>query len=356
MWVVFISSMLCLAVIPVLERLAPTVGLVDRPTERKQHVGNVPMVGGIAIFISLVAAFFMLGIYVVPPVLIALSLIIVVLGTIDDVQTLSARFRLLAQILVSLALVLFGDIRIESIGGIFGSEAVRFDGATSVVFTVMCAVGVINAINMIDGLDALSGSILFLSFTALALLAVGAGLHDQASFLFCVSGCLFAFLAYNNRIFRPKARIFLGDAGSMMLGLMLVWYFVDLSQGGAMALSAVSAGWIFGLPLIETVSVMVGRIVEKRSPFDAGRDHMHHRLRRAGFSVNGTVFIMVSMHTLLVLIGVFFASTSHADGLLFWGFVVLTVSHFAVSRYLLEPYGAKVVVALNKRGTLASGV
>ena len=346
---------MCLAFILLLERIAPRVGLVDKPTQRKQHTGHVPTVGGIAIFISLLFASLMPGVQEAPPVLLILCFSILVLGCLDDIQSLSARFRLLAQIIVALVLVLLSDIRIETIGGIFGTEAVRFEGAASIAFTVVCAVGVINAINMIDGLDGLSGSILLASFSALALLANNAGSFHQAGYLACIAACLLAFLCYNNRVFRPKARIFLGDAGSMMLGLMLLWYFVELSQDANPAMSAVSAGWIFGLPLVDTVTVMVGRIMDKRSPFDAGRDHMHHRLRRAGFSVNATVLVMVSIHTALVLIGLFFASRTHADIPLFWGFVVLTVVHFCVSRFILESYGAKVVNAFNKRRVLANG-
>ena len=350
------SFSMCLAFILLLEGIAPKVGLVDKPTQRKRHIGHVPTVGGIAIFISLFFVSLMPGTQEAPLVLLVLCFSILILGCLDDIQSLSARFRLLAQIIVSLLLVLLSDIRIESIGGIFGTEAVRFEGAASIVFTVVCAVGVINAINMIDGLDGLSGSILFVSFSTLALLADNAGSFHQAGFLACIAACLLAFLCYNNRVFRPKARIFLGDAGSMMLGLVLLWYFVELSQDANPAMSAVSAGWIFGLPLVDTVAVMVGRIMDKRSPFDAGRDHMHHRLRRAGFSVNATVLIMVSIHTALVLIGLFFASSTRADIPLFWGFVVLTLLHFVISRYLLEKYGTKFIGAISKRRIQTSGI
>ena len=355
MWAVGASFLLCLVFIPLLEGLAPKAGLMDQPTERKQHIGDVPTVGGIAVFAGLLVASIMLGTQSAPPVLLVLSFIILAVGCVDDMRSLSARFRLLAQIGVSLTLVLLSDVRIESVGSIFGTEAVQFDGSMSIAFTVVCIVGVINAINMIDGLDGLSGSILLLSFSALALLANDAGSFQQASFLACTAACLLAFLCYNNRVFRPKARIFLGDAGSMMLGLMLVWYFVEFSQSSTPVMTAVSAGWILGLPLVETVSVMVGRIIDKRSPFDAGRDHMHHRLRRAGFSVNASVLVMVSMHALLVLIGLVFATNTRSDVPLFWCFVVITIAHFYISRYLLESYGAKVVDAINRRRVVANG-
>ena len=244
MWAIVASFLMCLALIPFLEGLAPKVALVDVPTKRKQHLGDVPTIGGIAIFSSLLLASLMLGAQVAPAILLIMSFAILVLGCVDDIQSLSSRFRLLTQTVVSLALVLMGDIRIESVGGIFGTEAVQFDGAASIAFTVICSVGVIYAINMIDGLDGLSGSILFVSFSALALLAHDAGSVHQAIFLSCIAAYLLAFLYYNIRVFRPKARIFLGDAGSMMLGLMLFWYFVKFSQSATPAMSAVSAGWI----------------------------------------------------------------------------------------------------------------
>ena len=342
MLVVAVCSVMCAVLILSLEAVAPALGLTDKPSGRKQHQGDIPVIGGIAVFISIALSFLLIGAQAASPVLVFLSLVILVLGAVDDAKSLNTRFRLLAQVLVSLALVVWGDIRIETIGSVIGSEPLVLDGIPSIIFTVMFMVGAINAVNMIDGLDGLLGTILLISFITLAILSSNTAQTGQTLFLFCISGSLVAFLAYNSRLFSSRARVFMGDAGSMMLGLILACHMVEMSQGQTPAFSSVSMGWLLGLPLMETISLMVIRVLDKRSPFDAGRDHMHHKLQRAGLSVNSTVLIMTAVHVLLVSVGIIFSSTQGADAILFWSFLGLTFGYFAISRYVLEGKGVKL--------------
>ena len=341
MGIVFATTVVCAAFILVFEKMAPRLGLVDHPTDRKQHDGQIPLVGGIAIFCAIAIATLAFEQSYFSNILIFGGFLLILLGIIDDVKNLSARSRLVVQFAIASLMFFYGDMRIENIGSILGHADIQFNGATSYFFTVFCTIGVINAINMIDGLDGLSGSLLLTSFLALGAIGFTAGRAD-ATALFIIAGCLVSFLAYNNRIFRSKARIFLGDSGSMFLGLFLTWYFVKLTQGDSPALGSVSAGWILGLPLMETISVMLGRLFDKTSPFAAGRDHMHHRLRRAGFSVNFCVAIMLSMHMFLAAVGITFSHSAEAQPVLFWLFVMLTVVHFLISRIYLEPVGTRV--------------
>lgn len=347
---IIFAGVVCAGLIVVLEALAPTLGLTDKPSARKRHIGEIPLIGGIAMFgtIAIMGVFFNPSHF--PSVLVIIGSILVLLGMVDDIHNLSARFRLLVQVVVVSALFFLGDMRIETIGNLFFGAEVHLNQWASYGFTVICAIGVINAINMIDGLDGLAGSILLVSFMALGAVAV-ANDSPHAPFIFMLTSCLVAFLAFNNRLFRRKARIFMGDAGSMFLGLVLVWYFVKLTQSPDPSLTPISAGWIFGLPLIETVSVMIGRIVEKRSPFDAGRDHMHHRLRSAGFTVNMAVGTMLVAHTLLVTVGVAFSRSEAMGPYLFWGFVALTIIHFLVNRRFLRPIAKKAAMTITRRGS-----
>jgi UDP-GlcNAc:undecaprenyl-phosphate GlcNAc-1-phosphate transferase len=266
-----------------------------------------------------------------PSLLIGLCFILVLLGIGDDLNDLSASFRVLVQIIVGTIMAVMMDVRIENIGSIVGGEPVQLEGVASVVFTVLCVVGVINAINMIDGLDGLCGSILLVSFGVLAVLAYQAG-SDIAGLLFSVCAALLAFLIFNARVFKERATVFMGDSGSMFLGLILVWVLVEMTQGQTPVLSAVSAGWIFGLPLLETVAVMIGRMVDKKSPFTAGRDHLHHKLLDAEFSVKQTVAIMVAVHASIVAIGFVFAKDAASETVLFWLFVFITVLYFLLLR------------------------
>ncbi|MFK8083174.1 MAG: MraY family glycosyltransferase, partial [Granulosicoccus sp.] len=314
MLAVILCAISCAIFICLLESIAPKFSLIDVPSGRKHHDGEIPVIGGMAIFASIVFTLLVLNDASAPPALLAVSFVILLVGTVDDAWSISARLKLLAQLLLSLVMVLWGDMRIETIGGILGSEPVDLQGMSSIVFSVICIVGVINAINMIDGLDGLAGSLLFVSFVAIGFLSAETTDTRQTVFIMCIAGSLLAFLCYNSRLARPTARVFLGDAGSMMLGLMLAWYLISLSQnqGQSTVFSAVSMVWLFGLPLMETLVLVINRILEKRSPFDAGRDHMHHKLINAGLSVNATVFVMAFVHVCFVSIGVMFSDAKGA--------------------------------------------
>lgn len=328
------TALSCFILIEILERLAPSAGLVDKPCQRKAHIGEVPLVGGIAIFASLVFAFFLVDeIVFLPPTLLVIAGLLVLLGIIDDIYNLSALLRLFVQIALAAAMVHFGNIQIQSVGAIAGGVSLEMPGPVAAVFTVICTVGVINAINMIDGLDGLAGSLLLISFGTLAALAITTA-SPHATALVCISAAIAVFLCYNNRWVRPRARIFLGDSGSMFLGLMLVWYFVTLSQGNTPSLHPVSAGWILGLPLIETISVLVARMVTGISPFSAGRDHLHHRLLSVGLGTNGAVGLMVGIHAMLAYVGYTYASHAEAEPYLFWIFAALILANFVLCRNL----------------------
>ncbi|MGQ7848586.1 MraY family glycosyltransferase [Granulosicoccus sp. 3-233] len=332
MLIVAFTTVFCVAVIPFLGRLAIEHGLTDKPDSRKRHVGEVPLVGGIAIFLTLAVGEVLTQGQLMPPLLLALCLLLVVLGVVDDLKDLSARCRLCFQIAVALLMVVLGDVRIESVGAVLGGTDVEFGYVASVLFTVVCTVGVINAINMIDGLDGLSGSLLSMTLSSMGVLALVHGDTSTALTLFVVTGSLLAFLFYNSRVVRRKAAVFMGDSGSMMLGLILVWYLVEMTQGSARSLSPVAAGWMFGLPLMDTVVVMMGRVLEKRSPFQAGRDHLHHRLRNRQLTVNSTVLAMLAMHSALVLVGTINGSNADNETWLFWAFVALVLVHFVIGK------------------------
>lgn len=336
MLLIVLTSIITLLLIPSLSKLAISYGLTDKPDKRKQHSGDIPLIGGVAIFGALLLGSLLSSGDAISPLLLVLCQAMLTLGMVDDYAGLSARVRFLVQISAAVVMVVFGDIRIENLGSLLGSQDVVLNGPVSLIFTVLCTVGVINAVNMIDGMDGLAGSILLISFSSLAGLAAINGDSSSAHTLFLIVGGLGAFLWYNSRLARPKAVIFMGDSGSMFLGLVLVWFFVDLTQSSNPALTPTAAGWILGLPLIETVVVMVGRIIDGKSPFDAGRDHLHHKLTDAGISPSHSVLTMCGLHVLLVSVGVTYSSTVGIEAFLFWVFVCLVLIHFVLCRYFVE--------------------
>ena len=323
-----LSGLLCLLGVILLVNIAAPLGLMDSPDARKRHVGDVPAVGGLAVYVSVFLAVAIAGFGPSVYMPLAIGGVLVITGILDDRFGLSALLRLPIQALAAVLMIQVGGIGIESIGSIWGAQAVVFTGLAVTVFTITCTVGVINSINMIDGIDGLSGSVMLLTFLPLTYLSWSAGETELVVLLISFLSSILVFLYFNARIFRPTAKVFLGDTGSMLLGFVLVWTLIKLTQGPGAVLSPVAAGWIFGLPLVDTVSVMVGRLLAKRSPFSADRTHFHYKLVDSGLSVNQAVATIILIHSVFIVVGLLSNAASLFEPILFWSFTLLVVLHY----------------------------
>jgi len=332
------AAVICWLLIPRLSIVARQLGLVDKPTGRKVHVGDVPLVGGLCIYLSAFLAIGLVHFSSVPLLPLSVGAALIVLGVLDDRYGLSTLVRFPVQVAVALLMIVVGGVSIETIGDLTGQGALVMGTLMSTAFTVVCTVGVINSINMIDGVDGLSASIIGLTVATLAYFSHLAGDMASVALLLALLAGNLVFLVMHNARFRlVKANVFMGDAGSTLFGFILVWYFIQLTQGENAILSPVAAGWIFGLPLIDTVAVMVGRIIGRRSPFDADRNHLHHRLLDAGASVNQTVILMAAIHAALIAIGLLCnVASSATEPFFFWLFVALVIFHFFFTQHLLD--------------------
>ncbi len=316
----FLTSIAILVLIPV----AHFVGLTDKPSSRKKHDGEIPLIGGIAIYFGLLISVYMVGLnesgsrefYILST---ALTLI-VVLGLIDDKYHLGIRIRFIGQSIAVLIMIFGLKAEIVQLGNILGFGVLKL-GLTSVFFTVFAFVGGINAFNMLDGLDGLAGS---LSIMYLVILAALFGYFNNTNmFDTCVllSMSLLAFLVFNSRFFgRKKALIFLGDTGSMLLGFVLVWMLIYLSQI-AKVIYPVTVLWILAIPLFDTVGIMLRRIRKGQSPFHADRGHFHHILLHAGYSVNQTVFFIISISAVFSLFGIMCQFMRIPEWVMFYSFL-----------------------------------
>jgi len=336
--VFFLSTVLCACVLGLLSSFATRTGwLLDRPSERKHHVGSVTLVGGVGLFITFAVAAFLFGSWSVFGALSIAAFWLVLVGLIDDAVELGSGVRFAVQICAVLLVVFFGDIRIESIGRILGPHEMLL-GSFAVGFTVLCTLGVINAINMVDGLDGLSSGIAVMTLIALVAVAIGAAEPELLILIVSLIGALIAFFVFNMGFLGQKRKIFMGDAGSTFIGFVLAWLFITLSQNGQQPLSPVVAGWLFGLPLIDSISVMVRRAMNGESPFRADRNHLHHQLQAAGYSARSTLAIMLSIHGVLLVIGVMCNGNNALEPVLFWLFVGLVlIRHFAFSLVQSKP-------------------
>ena len=293
-----------------LRPVAINVGLVDVPNARKSHTGQVPLIGGLAIFVAMAIAIFShtfaiplsdAGAHSLITYFSAATLIILV-GVWDDMKELSAMFRLGAQVVAALIMVYGADVVLYDLGEInpFGGRLTL--GPLAVPFTVFATLGIINAVNMCDGLDGLSGSLSLISLLGLGVANILWGGYDP--FIGIMAAAVAGFLFFNMRtIWRQKAWVFLGDAGSMLLGLTLSWLAIGMSQGEVEVISPAAALWFLMVPIFDAVSMMTRRMMHGKSPFQADKEHLHHIFLLAGFSVGETVFIMSGFAVAGVVVG-----------------------------------------------------
>lgn len=308
--------------IALMSRFADALGLVDLPNERKCHIGKVPLIGGLSAFFGVLVGAVIYGQF--PPfvrVLLGTAAVLAVLGALDDRFDLSVRTRLLVQTAAVLVMVFVTGVYIHTLGHLFGHELEL--GVFGIPLTLVAVIGLLNAFNMMDGIDGLAGSLALVSIGAI--IAFSGPFHWQASLvLVLLMAALVPYLIANLGLVGRK--IFLGDAGSMVVGYLLAWTLIRLSQGtpASSQLSTVDVLWCVALPVLDTLAVMVRRLREHKSPFKPDRGHVHHILLNAGFGPRAALAILVTAAITLVLIGTLTDSLAPGSNLLAFGLLAIT--------------------------------
>jgi UDP-GlcNAc:undecaprenyl-phosphate GlcNAc-1-phosphate transferase len=297
--------------IVMLRHFAVLLGLVDHPNRRKQHVGDVPLVGGLAIFMGVVAGAACYGqFHGFEKALVGTAAVLALVGALDDRFDLSVRDRLLIQAAVVLIVIAGTGVYIHTLGRIFGHELAL--GWFGLPLTVVAVVGLVNAFNMMDGIDGLAGSLELVSIAAILLFAGLAPLRGVNMLLALLATASLPFLLANLGFMGRK--IFLGDAGSMLIGYVLAWVLIRMSQVPQTRLSPVNVLWCVALPVFDTLAVMYRRMRQGRSPFKPDRGHIHHILLGAGLGPRATLAALVALAAGIALIGAFVSSVTHSAG------------------------------------------
>lgn len=322
----------------ILSKMAPYCGLVDTPGGRKCHEGQIPLVGGIAIFSSFFIFFLLFGMmsqtYLI--LIMAMSAMLIA-GVLDDIFEVSPRMKLLIQLSIIVFIVLIGNVRIHELGDLLNHGSLYLD-FLAIPFSVLCFVGLVNAINLMDGIDGLAGSVTVGSLFWFALAAFL--LNSTASFMLCVLliSSIMGFLPFNMRHWwNKKAKVFLGDSGSMTIGLILGWLAIHLSQQTQSHIPPVVVLWLLAIPVNDTISVMIHRIIEGHNPLKASRDHLHHYLLNNGFSVDITTRILSSISFVLGGIGIGGWLLGISEYAMFLGYILLFLIHYFVRQYYSDP-------------------
>lgn len=296
-----ISIILTVVLMPYARALACKLQAVDVPDSRKVHDSLMPRCGGMAMAVGAMTPI-ILWAPMIPFTkgLLIGTLIIVLFGVADDIKDLSPNFKISGQLGAALVAILVGGVKISALGNFLPAGMILPDWA-AIPLTAFVIVGCTNATNLSDGLDGLAGGIALLIFIGIGYLSVG-----EKNWLFvmvsiAVGGSVLGFLRYNSH----PAQLFMGDAGSQLLGFIAILLSIKLTQQTA-ELSVLLPLIILGLPILDTLTVMVRRLVKGRSPFAADRTHFHHQLMAMGlFHTEAVLTIYVVQAALIVFVVVY---------------------------------------------------
>ena len=314
------STVLCIVL---LRPISARLGLVDHPDIRKDHVGAIPLIGGIAIWFAFAMSLLFVGMTPKLAILILSGGLLMLVGAVDDAKDLPPRLRLVLHIVAALIMCVFGGVVVVTLGEILIPGTELNLGIVAIPFTVFAVVAMVNAANMSDGLDGLSGLQLLIPLAGLAVLSGITGDQEHFLPLLAICGCLLGFLFFNLRTpWRDRATIFLGDAGSNFLGMLLAWFLIDMSQGSDAVLQPVAVLWFALLLIYDTVEVVARRMLRGKSPFAADREHLHHVFLMAKFSTSETVMTMGGITLVGVLIGMSTTLVHIPDSVLFAAFIL----------------------------------
>lgn len=328
---------------------------VDKPDERKKHNGAVPLSGGLLILSSVLLT----SLIWLPGYnwgLVAAALLIFAIGFYDDRFPLRARYRFFCHLAAAALLIFATDAVVLHLGHSFGPVPVSL-GIFAIPFTLIAIPGVINAYNMVDGADGLSGgqilsSVIWLIVVAAAIPVIGSAryaIHDIGPVLFPIAGALAVFMFYNMRApWRQRAVMFLGDGGSMMLGMIIAWATIRLaSHYGTVGLGAANALWIVAIPLFDMFSAIIRRLLEGRTPMSPDRKHMHHLLIARGMKVSHAVLTMNIAAFVMGGIGVATWMAQVPTYYMFWLLAGLFVAYMVYAHRFWQTHDQ---TAANKRG------
>lgn len=305
-----IAYLLGIFIVPCVIYFSQKMGLIDIPNERKIHHGNISRLGGVAIWTSVMLTFLFLVLLSYYPKGQGLSAIIVggslmfLMGLIDDIYCLNAKFKLFIQIAIATIVILLG-VRIETFYNPFGPDICL--GVFSYPITLLWIVGITNAINFIDGIDGLAGSIVSISALAIGIvsLVLAPAVPITALIAFILMGAMCAFLTFN---YNP-AKIFMGDSGALYAGFLLatlsITGIVKPSDGISMYLPIL----ILAIPLMDIAYSSIRRIMKGSSPFIADAEHIHHKLLHAGYSQDKLVLLLASFSMVCALLSIIVVST-----------------------------------------------
>ena len=331
---VIISMLVCVVLILLLRKVAHRLDFMDHPAELKQHEHPTPPVGGLAMFAAVLATLiFIDGLDGKVEILLDCAAALLITGVWDDRKNLPVSVRMMIQVFLVLVVIVGAHGTIKHLGDLFGID-IRL-GMFAIPFSVVAFVGGINAINMIDGADGVAGFMALITTIGAGSIFYLAGGVNLLPLVWAMMGALIGFLLFNSRFFVKRAWIFMGNGGSLWLGLVLGWFMAQVTRGPVSAEPTLVL-WLFGIPLLDTLTVMMRRLRCKRSPFSGDRTHVHHVLEWHNLSARKMLLVLILAQSALNGIGIFFYVMQASGMVVFGSFVLLMAAYYYRLRHFSE--------------------
>jgi UDP-GlcNAc:undecaprenyl-phosphate GlcNAc-1-phosphate transferase len=314
-----------------LRRPAQRFGLLDHAGGRKRHGASIPLTGGIAMtagfFVTLLISAPVLSIYAV--LLVALALLAAI-GLLDDLGEVSPRGKLTVQLLAALFMTSWAGHFLIDLGDLFARGPFELHN-WGIPLTVFATVAVINGFNMLDGIDGLAGGLAFCVLGFFAVFSAVLGDVYAYKFLVVLLGAVAGFLVFNlPHPWRGLRRTFMGDTGSLILGFVVAWFSIELTQRGGQRVPPVVMLWVVGVVLLDLFTVTVRRVLRRRDPALPDRGHVHHVLLRRGLDAQQALVWLLAANLLLGLAGTLMWLGGVPDYVSFGGFLAVTAVYLAL--------------------------
>ena len=256
----------------------------------------------------------------------------VLVGALDDRYDVSVKVRIVVQGAVAIAMMVGGDMYLQSLGQIAGPWELAL-GPFGFVLTLFAVWAAINAFNMVDGIDGLLGGLSCVSFAAIGLTMLVDGRPGMAMWCFAMLVAIIPYIMLNLGVLGHRYKVFMGDAGSTLIGFTVIWMLVVATQGDYHPMNPVTALWFIAIPLMDMVAIMYRRISKGMSPFSPDRQHLHHLMMRSGFTPRQSLVLITLAAALLAAIGAIGESLSFMPE---WGMLILFLLMFALYGYCIK--------------------
>ncbi|MDR2287173.1 MAG: undecaprenyl/decaprenyl-phosphate alpha-N-acetylglucosaminyl 1-phosphate transferase [Prevotellaceae bacterium] len=301
--------------IPGIVKVAIKKDLVAKPNHRTSHTGRIPNVGGIAIFISFVLTLLIASDFSVDKnvqFLIFTAMVLFFVGLYDDIMIISARRKLIGELFGIAAMIFLGNIRLTNLHGFFGVHEISY--LASVLLTFFVTIVIINAINLIDGIDGLASGVGMLVSLFLGIYFIITGKEQLSVVAFSLLGALMPFFIYN--VFAKRSKIFMGDAGALVLGVVLAALTISFNEvniNETLPYHIINVPMvsicILVLPMFDTIRVFIIRIFNKKSPFSPDKNHLHHMFLALGYNHKQATGILLLINVVYIGLGLLFQNT-----------------------------------------------